>query len=81
MKIGKSLKQLEQEKGYMMTQKEQEPPDAVYWTEDSDRDDFAKTKDTVGKVTLGDGGSGQFYSWITEDSIREIVREEISKKK
>ncbi len=61
-----------------MMSKEQESLDAVYWTEDSDRDDFAKSKDTVGKVTLGDGGSGQFYSWITEDRIREIVREELA---
>ena len=56
-------------------------PDEVYWNDNSDRDDFAKSKDTVGKITLGDGGSGQFYSWITEDRIREIVRDEISKKK
>ncbi len=56
-------------------------PDEVYWNDNSDRDDFAKPKDAVGKITLGDGGSGQFYSWITEDRIREIVREEINKKK
>ncbi len=79
--IGESQKQREQRKGYNSMRAIQLSPDEVYWNDNSDRDDFAKPKDTVGKVTLGDGGSGQFYSWITEDRIREIVRDEISKKK
>ena len=78
--VRQSLKQREQEKGYMMAQKK-ESPDAIYWPEDSDRDDFAKSKDSVGSVKISGEGSGYFYSWITEDRIREIVREEISKKK
>ena len=83
MMIGESQKQREQRKGYNSMRAIQLSPDEVYWNEDSDRNDFAKgmKKDTVGKVQLGDGGSGQFYSWITEDRIREIVRDEISKKK
>ena len=83
-----SLKQREHRKGYstmraIQLSPDHISPDEVYWNEDSDRNDFAKgmKKDTVGKVQLGEGGSGQFYSWITEERIREIVREEISKKK
>ena len=83
MMIGESQKQREQRKGYNSMRAIQLSPHEDYWNEDSDRNDFAKgmKKDTVGKVQLGDGGSGQFYSWITEDRIREIVRDEISKKK
>ncbi len=79
--IEESLKQREHRKGYNSMRAIQLSPDEVYWNDNSDRDDFAKPKDAVGKITLGDGGSGQFYSWITEDRIREIVREEINKKK
>ena len=71
-----SLKQRQHRKGYR-TRPFVASPEGGYWTENSDRDDFVKTEDTVGKVSFKEE-SYQRYVVADEGRIREIVKDEIA---